>query len=68
MLKRLGRFVLVFGVVAVLAGATFALQGWGLVGPESSAMFKNSEWVRNGLLIVAAGLIAALAGRLARRI
>jgi len=37
-------------------GVLFHLQGQGIVGPESSFMYYNPEWITYGLQIVFIGL------------
>ena len=48
----------------VLAGLLFVLQSCGIVGPESSFMVGNPDWFGYGALIVLAGSITAIVGRL----
>ena len=59
--------MLAAGVVAMLVGGTFTLQGLGLVGPSSSVMVGDRTWVVNGIAIAAAGAVLALAGFAVRR-
>jgi hypothetical protein len=49
------------GAVAIVAGVTFALQGFGVVG-GSGAMSGSSLWAALGPLIALAGLLAVVAG------
>jgi len=53
--------LLVFGVVLFLAGLTFTLQGYGIVGPSSGFMFQNKTWVYAGSVILVIGLVLAYA-------
>ena len=46
------------GVLLVLAGFVFALQGMGIVGPDSSFMFNNPTWIYQGVAVMAVGLLA----------
>ena len=59
--------MLAAGVVAILVGGTFTLQGLGLVGPSSSVMVGDRVWVVNGVAIAAGGAVLALAGFAVRR-
>lgn len=45
------------GALLSLAGATFTLQGYGVVGPGSSFMFQNTTWVYVGSVVLAVGLL-----------
>jgi hypothetical protein len=56
----INRVFVAVGVVAIVAGVTFALQGFGVVG--GSAMSGSSLWAALGPLIALAGLLAVVAG------
>jgi len=56
----INRVLLAAGIVAIVAGVTFALQGFGVVG--GSVMSGNSLWAVLGPLIALAGLLALVAG------
>jgi hypothetical protein len=56
----INRVLVAAGVVAIVAGVTFALQGFGIVG--GSVMSGNSLWAVLGPLIALAGLLALVAG------
>lgn len=60
--------MLAAGVVAMLVGGTFMLQGLGLVGPSSSVMVGDRAWVVNGVAIAVAGAVLVVAGLAIRRI
>jgi hypothetical protein len=45
-----------------LAGLTFALQGYGLVGPGGSFMFESKTWVYVGSTVLVVGLVLAYSG------
>lgn len=49
------------GVLAVVAGVVFALQGFGVLG-GSGGMSNSSLWAALGPLIAVAGLVMAAAG------
>ncbi len=48
------------GIIVLAFGTLFHLQGIGMVGPESSFMYQNSQWITNGLVIAIIG--AAILG------
>jgi hypothetical protein len=56
----ISRVAVAAGVVAVVAGVIFALQGFGVVG--GSMMSGSSLWAVLGPLIALAGLLAIVAG------
>ncbi len=46
---------IILGISIFLSGILFHLQGQGIVGPESSFMYYNPEWITYGLQIVFIG-------------
>jgi hypothetical protein len=56
----INRALVAAGIVAIVAGVTFALQGFGVVG--GSVMSGSSVWAALGPLIALAGLLAVVAG------
>ena len=50
------------GIVVILSGIVFYLQGQSVVGPESSFMYSNPEWITNGQWIVIIGIIILAGG------
>jgi hypothetical protein len=48
--------LILVGVLLLLAGIVFTLQGMGIVGPQSSFMYNNPTWIYQG---VAAALVGA---------
>lgn len=60
------RILVLAGAAAAALGALFHLQGRSLAGPEQSFMYASPEWEVNGLLIVAAGAAAIVAGLVRR--
>ena len=50
-----GGIVLIFGII-------FHLQGQSVVGPESSFMYANPEWITYGMQIIIVGIIIIGAG------
>ncbi len=46
-----------FGFIVFLAGLVFHFQGHGMVGPESSFMYSNPDWITYGQQIAIVGLV-----------
>lgn len=60
--------VVLAGVIIAIFGTVFYLQGRGDVGPQSSFMYANPQWIDYGLYIALAGLaVAVLGGVMVRR-
>jgi len=49
--------LVILGVIILLSGIVFHFQGQGVVGPESSFMYLNPDWISYGLQIAIAGLV-----------
>jgi len=54
--------LVVIGTIIVILGLVFHLQGQSVIGPESSFMYSNPEWITYGIQIVIAGIIIVAAG------
>ena len=54
---KLGRGVTIIGIIITIFGILFHLQGQGHVGPESSFMYANPEWITLGIIIAVLGII-----------
>ena len=54
---QLGKLMIVFGMITLALGFIFHFQGQSKIGPESSFMYSNPEWVAYGWQIVLFGLI-----------
>ena len=54
--------LVVSGLIIVVAGLVFALQGSGYVGPPSSSMFMNPMWILLGSIIAATGIAISVVG------
>ena len=51
--------ITIVGALAVVAGVFFALQGLGIImWPADSFMLADRQWVYNGAIIAAVGLLA----------
>jgi len=46
----------------MIMGLIFHLQGQSMVGPESSFMYSNPQWVTYGIQIVIAGCVILAVG------
>ena len=43
--------IVIPGIILVIFGIMFNFQGQGMVGPETSFMYENQEWINNGIFI-----------------
>lgn len=59
---KVSRIVIGIGIVILISGVIFALQGQSIVGPTSSFMYSNPEWITNGQWIAFAGVIILVTG------
>ncbi len=53
---------IVVGIVIMIMGVIFHLQGQSIVGPESSFMYSNPQWVTYGIQIAMFGGIILAVG------
>ena len=60
--SNLGRPIIIVGVLVILAGILFHLQGRALVGPTSSFMYANPKWISYGQGISLVGLVVLAVG------
>ena len=54
--------IVIPGIILVIFGIIFNFQGQGIVGPETSFMYENQEWIDNGIFISMIGVILILIG------
>ena len=54
--------IIIPGVILVIFGIIFNFQGQGMVGPETSFMYQNQDWIDNGIIISMIGVILILIG------
>ena len=54
---KAGKYLVITGVVVFILGMIFHLQGQSVVGPESSFMYSNPDWITYGIQIVIVGLV-----------
>jgi hypothetical protein len=57
-----GRPLIITGIIVGIFGSIFHLQGKSIVGPESSFMYSNPEWVSYGLQMIIVGIIILSVG------
>ena len=54
--------IVIPGIILVIFGIIFNFQGQGIVGPETSFMYENQEWIDNGIFMSMIGVILILIG------
>jgi len=54
--------IVIPGIILIIFGIIFSFQGQGVVGPETSFMYENKEWIDNGIFISMLGVILILIG------
>ncbi|MFQ5573311.1 MAG: hypothetical protein ACE5EJ_03570 [Nitrosopumilaceae archaeon] len=54
---RVSRPIIFAGAIIFIAGIIFYFQGQGVVGPESSFMYSNPEWITYGQEIAIIGIV-----------
>lgn len=54
---KLGRYMIIIGIVLIFFGVIFQFQGRGQLGPESSFMYYNKDWISHGMIIIASGIV-----------
>ena len=53
---KVGITVAISGGIITVLGAIFHFQGQSVIGPESSFMYSNPDWISYGLQIVFIGI------------
>ena len=51
-----GYSIIGIGVIVFIFGLIFDLQGQSIVGPESSFMYANPDWITYGIQIMIGGI------------
>ena len=59
---KIWSLVVFIGTIIFMLGIIFHLQGQSVVGPESSFMYANPEWVSYGIQIAISGIIISGVG------
>jgi len=54
---KVGKPLIGIGIIVAIFGIVFFLQGQSLVGPKSSFMYSNPQWIINGQWIAIIGII-----------
>ena len=57
-----GKNVVIIGFIILIFGLIFHLQGQSIIGPESSFMYSNPDWINYGIQISIVGIIIVGAG------
>ena len=52
----------IIGTVILIFGLIFHLQGQSVIGPESSFMYSNPDWITYGIQIAIVGIIIVVVG------
>ena len=59
---KVANLPIIAGTIIGISGIVFHLQGYAVVGPESSFMYSNPDWVTYGMQIAIVGVIIIAAG------
>ena len=51
------KIITILGTIVMIFGGIFHLQGQSIVGPESSFMYSNPDWITYGVQILVVGTI-----------
>jgi len=54
--------IIISGIIVMIFGVIFQFQGQGMIGPDSSFMYQNQNWIDNGIYIGMVGVIIILIG------
>ncbi|MFB5621093.1 MAG: hypothetical protein ACE5RP_01325 [Nitrosopumilus sp.] len=57
-----GKTIGVIGIIIIIFGLIFHLQGQSIVGPESSFMYSNPDWITYGMQMIVGGIIVLSVG------
>ena len=52
-----GKIVTIIGFIIMIFGLIFHLQGQSVVGPKSSFMYSNPDWITYGIQISIIGIV-----------
>lgn len=59
---KLGIATVIVGGIITILGVIFHFQGQSVIGPESSFMYSNPDWVTYGLQIMFVGIGITISG------
>jgi len=54
--------LVISGVIILIFGLIFHLQGQSVIGPKSSFMYSNPDWITYGIQIAIVGIIIIVVG------
>jgi len=54
--------LVIIGIIILIFGLIFHLQGQSVIGPESSFMYSNPDWITYGNQIAILGIIIVVIG------
>ena len=54
--------LVISGVIILIFGLIFHLQGQSVIGPETSFMYSNPDWITYGIQIAIVGIIIIVVG------
>jgi hypothetical protein len=54
--------LVISGVIILIFGLIFHLQGQSVIGPEASFMYSNPDWITYGIQIAIVGIIIIVVG------
>ena len=57
-----GKTLVIIGMIVGIFGFIFHLQGQSILGPESSFMYSNPDWITYGIQIIIVGIVILVAG------
>lgn len=58
----MGKLFVTTGIIIVIFGLIFHLQGQSVIGPESSFMYSNPDWITYGIQIILVGFLVVIIG------
>jgi hypothetical protein len=59
---KIKKAIMLTGIILIIMGVIFHLQGQSIVGPETSFMYSNPEWITYGIQISVVGGIILVTG------
>jgi len=65
--KNIAKYLIIIGLILIIAGIIFTMQSKSIVGPSSSFMYQNPEWTINGYVIITIGIISSVFGIVVRQ-
>ena len=63
---KISRPIIAVGIIVVILGLIFHLQGQAIVGPETSFMYSNPDWITYGIEIIVGGSSIIIIGILSK--